>query len=578
MDQAAAGRALRKYLMARDLHQVIAVKGPWGCGKTYLWLQTQKWLVEESDERNAPKPLYCSLFGRDSVAEIRQALFSQVLNENIPQASTAKDVVTKIGGNLSEIIGLFSKTGETLAKLGGAALHAATDVVTDRALRGRRIVLDDLERRGHNLTIIAVLGFIDFLRSTECQVVVLFNDEKISTPESQSDLRTFREKAFDVELEVRPSVDETYEIALADRKPLFEPILREQYRRFGITNIRVGRRVVQAAEHIFADQTTLPLDIAHEVMPAIVVATGLFNEALPGGPSLPDVVKEIAERRTENSRITRRARPLAPVDDFVDIHLNGVEFEFFRLAAQHASTGDLLEQSFRDYWVARTIRREADELYEDTYWSPSITRDIAEMRGAALMKRPDKLDVLRCEKLSRVFTRWGLRELADDAEVAEARHAEGVRTGPTATASDFNGNYLGRSEEALCGVAELERAMRDYGVKGGGSTSRAPVEVVRRASAELFARLFGAIDRDTFKLSVLFLKAWLEYHDEERDGAIGTALRHVLTQADGQVRYNILHREIEIEDYPHQQLSAQRLRVLIGEPPGQLAPAAAVQP
>lgn len=291
MDQAAAGRALRKYLLAPHRYSVIAIKGPWGCGKTHLLLKAQEWLKEESGDRDAPSSLYCSLFGLDSVADIRKELLAQVWEEAIPGASQASKMTSKVGGKLADIIGLFSKTGETITKIGGVVLNAATDAITDRALRGRRIVLDDMERRGADLSVIAVLGFVDFLRNNGSQVVVLFNDEKIGSPNAQADLKNFREKAFSVELQVLPSAAEAYDIALGDIKPLFEPVLRVEYLRLGITNIRVGQRVIKAVEYIFAEQQSLSRDIVQEVMPAIVVVAGLFYEALQDWPSLREIEK-----------------------------------------------------------------------------------------------------------------------------------------------------------------------------------------------------------------------------------------------------------------------------------------------
>ncbi len=566
MDQAAAERALRKFLLDSQRFQVIAVKGPWGCGKTYLWEKTEKWLRTESSERNAPAPVYCSLFGLDSVSEIRKQLFAQVLDDKAPGSSTVREIATRFGGSLTELLGKVSNTGEALVKLGGVAINAATDAVVDRMLRGRRIVLDDLERRGANLDVISVLGFIHFLRNNGSQVIVLFNDEKIDHEKSLADLMKFREKAFDVELEVRPSVSETYAIARGSARllsqathPRFEAILREHYLRFGISNIRVGKRVVNGAMDIFGSHPALPDDIMRETMPVIVAVTGLFYDALLGWPPLSVVEKAIAERGDDRERSSRDDRSRTHLDELLDVYLNDVEAEFFRLVAQHVSTGDLLQNEFHDYWQARLVRRAVDELFEDSNWSPTITGVMVMAQAEKIIVQVDKLDARRLEKLRRVSFNWSLdldvdatKEALTDADDGDAA-ANGSENG-----SHWNGIEI--SEETSDSIIRLDRAMLDW---SRGHYRARQMEVICRASPDMFELLFATQDRNTFRRSVEFLKEWLSEVEEGVDGALGTALRRMSTRTDFDKRLYILHREIVSSELGRESLAGHRLLTLL---------------
>ncbi|CAG9171028.1 P-loop NTPase fold protein [Cupriavidus pampae] len=542
MDHAAAQKAFRKCLSEPQRFPVIAVKGPWGSGKTHLWLETEKWLKEAAGEPNTRAGIYCSLFGLNSVEDIRKSLLTSMMDESAPTLSTAGKVMGALGTGLFEFVGTYVPGVGAAAKVGASAMTALTDVYTNKHLAGRRIILDDMERRGGLLTIVAILGLIDFLRGAGAQVVVLFNDERIRDDASK-ELKTFREKAFNVELEVRPSVQEAFDIAYGKSSFAFEKELRQAYVRFGITNIRVAERIVEAAGHIFAGQepSTGFGAIVKETMPAIVVATGLFYEALPGWPLLAEVVETLLSRGEEQTN-NRHREPVYPPEDMLASYLGKVEPEFFSLVALHVSTGALVETELRHYWMRRRVREEADELHKSIFWSPVISVDQIIDSGDALMKKIEYLDGRRLGKLSNGFSHRGityLEKIASDAEERFYTKLAMSRIKPVAPPVQLE-------EHDFRGLLELKKALLDATDKRF-YLSADIYDAVQRATREDFEFVFGSDERDVFWLGVLFLKAWLDEVDENWNGPIGQALRYVLDRPDADRRYAIFYRELAID-------------------------------
>jgi hypothetical protein len=65
-------------ILDNDRPCVIAIKGPWGVGKTYFWneyVKRHKKRIQEKTQVRAYS--YCSLFGIESVRELKRLLFAK---------------------------------------------------------------------------------------------------------------------------------------------------------------------------------------------------------------------------------------------------------------------------------------------------------------------------------------------------------------------------------------------------------------------------------------------------------------------------------------------------------------------
>jgi hypothetical protein len=209
MDSIAQVKAALTAFLADQEPGVIAIKGDWGVGKTFLW---GRFIAEQQAVKGYSGYSYASLFGASSLAEVRTALFdSQVSIGSASMAALARkfDIVARKGST-------------ALVKLTKPAGSQNTDhlsgVFQDKALRNIVVCLDDLERKEDSVTGSALLGFItNFRDERRCKVVLLYNEAKTNEAFSAT-IAEYREKVIDHEVLLDPSVAQCYKIIFGDGK------------------------------------------------------------------------------------------------------------------------------------------------------------------------------------------------------------------------------------------------------------------------------------------------------------------------------------------------------------------------
>ncbi|HWZ93764.1 MAG TPA: hypothetical protein VNW30_01095 [Opitutaceae bacterium] len=183
---------------------VIAVKGDWGVGKTYIW---QHFIARQKKVKGYAGYSYASLFGISSLEDLRLALFTN-------QAS--------IGSPLRSADNFLRRGSAALVRYCKPAGLQNTELLAhvfeDKALRDIVICLDDLERKESTITTSALLGFITSLRDERrCKVVLLYNESKTKRlPEFSSAIAEYREKVIDHEVLLHPTVAECYALIFSD--------------------------------------------------------------------------------------------------------------------------------------------------------------------------------------------------------------------------------------------------------------------------------------------------------------------------------------------------------------------------
>lgn len=103
---------------------------------------------------------------------------------------------------------------------GFSALDELALIVTPMMLKGRFIVIDDIERKHEKLSIDEILGFIDdCVQSLECRILLILNSDQLADKKLWE---TFREKVIDQELRLDISPNEAFDIA-AGLTPTADP-------------------------------------------------------------------------------------------------------------------------------------------------------------------------------------------------------------------------------------------------------------------------------------------------------------------------------------------------------------------
>tara|TARA_B110001469_G_C9638765_1_gene320795 strand:+ start:687 stop:2441 length:1755 start_codon:yes stop_codon:yes gene_type:complete len=239
---------------------VLSIKGHWGVGKTYTW---SKYLRELQVRSNEFKGIYqrnyayCSLFGQQSIADVKGTLFGS-LKPIFEKEGKSKSWFKKRGKGLLE--GLDGAGIPLLGSIQGTDQLAK--LILEKSIKNLVICFDDLDRKEPVLTDSAFLGLVTGLRDLKnCKVVLLYNDDVVENEEDSNvvfkSFMEYREKVVDHEFAFRPTPNECFEIAFKGNKlgiSLNASDERSQavaaaLRPLRLNNIRILKKVKNALEY-----------------------------------------------------------------------------------------------------------------------------------------------------------------------------------------------------------------------------------------------------------------------------------------------------------------------------------------
>lgn len=231
---------------------VLCIRGLWGTGKTYAWKQ---WLTEAvASTPGVPwnNYSYCSLFGVNSIADMKATIFENMVNlvpkKEVPLASPDglkglwRDGLTKVREHswvAPNVVSLIPGSG----KIGDASTRLLFLFV-----RNQLICIDDVERRGTNLGMGDVLGMVSHLKEErKCKVVLILNDEQLGTHRQEFD--RYLGKVVDVALVFQPTPQEVGCIGVGEKSSIHDEIVQHTSA-LEITNIRVVQRIKRLVDQV----------------------------------------------------------------------------------------------------------------------------------------------------------------------------------------------------------------------------------------------------------------------------------------------------------------------------------------
>ncbi|MEJ0022892.1 MAG: hypothetical protein WDN76_05215 [Alphaproteobacteria bacterium] len=258
-----ARKEIARFLASSD-PEVLCISGQWGVGKTYTWNH----LLRASQTANKialDGYSYVSLFGLNSVAELKQAIFENRVSsadvEARPNLASVKTSLRKyskdVFGALSAlpVVGSYTSSVMALAPLLGLTIEKQI------------ICFDDLERKGQGLEIKDILGLISFLREErDCKVVILSNTNALKD-EAETQFKDYLEKVVDIVLAFEPSAAESVAIAL----PKEAGILAESCIKLSISNIRLIKKIERLVNQVAPDLAQFHQQIRHQAISSLVV-------------------------------------------------------------------------------------------------------------------------------------------------------------------------------------------------------------------------------------------------------------------------------------------------------------------
>ena len=188
---------------------VISLNGIWGIGKTYFWNECAKVLDKK-------KYAYISLFGKNSITDIRNDIFLQI--------STTNTIINKIKGNLGG------------SRILGADVGSMLTLLESKDLNQTVIAIDDLERLSNNLSIMDVMGLISELKEQKkCKIILISNIEQIKESDNLNSflVSEFNEKASNTRFSIKrtnnESIFEKYSEKIIDYTFTYSPTIEENF-------------------------------------------------------------------------------------------------------------------------------------------------------------------------------------------------------------------------------------------------------------------------------------------------------------------------------------------------------------
>lgn len=194
----------------------IALNGKWGVGKTFFWNQ----LIEE--KFSAKKTAYISLFGVETIQQIKNDLILQIYTQN----GFVKKIKDKVGS----------------FKLYGMDISLALSWFEKKDFENVIVCFDDFERISDKLKLKDVLGLISELKEQKkCTVVLILNKKELK----DEDLSKYKDKIVDYDFNYEPTVVESFSL-IKDNLKSFKQYPLEYFQRHEINNIRIMKRVINA--------------------------------------------------------------------------------------------------------------------------------------------------------------------------------------------------------------------------------------------------------------------------------------------------------------------------------------------
>ncbi|MGT2476621.1 P-loop NTPase fold protein [Paraburkholderia terrae] len=286
-----------------DENRVIALSGKWGTGKSHLWRDVE---VEAEIAEAVKKAVYVSLFGLREMNELKLKAVQGVMSQAGEKTANAERIRTALRG--------AKKVLESLHK-GFSALDEIALLTVPSLLKGKLIVLDDIERKHEKLGLDEVMGFIDeFTTQHQARFLLILNDDQL---DQRALWDTLREKVIDQEIRLITTPEEAFAIAKSLTASRYSATIRQASTTCGLDNIRVIRKTIRAVNQILGDRD-LDDAVLARVVPSTVLLSAIHFKGLADGPdfqfvlstgSVSDWAEILAEKEKDpGTADERRAR------------------------------------------------------------------------------------------------------------------------------------------------------------------------------------------------------------------------------------------------------------------------------
>jgi hypothetical protein len=362
---------------------VLCIRGKWGVGKTYVW---EQYLRANKDKIRNAKYSYVSLFGLDSLDQIKYSIFENAIPKDM--IGTEPTVETFLN-NLANLHADAGKQAFATAKkylTAGMQLFSATrgmasgvQQISFLSVKDRLICFDDLERKGKNLRLMDILGLASMLKERRgCKVVLILNDDELG--DDGEAFAKYHEKVIDESLVFSPTAEECADIAIVP-SAAYAQTFKDSVVSLQISNIRVIKKIERLIAKVLPTLQKLDAQISRQTIQAVTLlgwahfSQGVEMKGKDIGGKDTDLITFLVTKRRGTARYGARDENLSEdekkwdsvlqrygfyhLDDFDLELLTGVKAGFFddptiRAHAElmHKKLNDgQINQAWEDSWA-----------------------------------------------------------------------------------------------------------------------------------------------------------------------------------------------------------------------------------
>jgi hypothetical protein len=262
---------IRRFLSSPET-EVTCITGRWGVGKTFAW---KKYLSDASSKRQIAlgRYSYVSLFGINSLEEFKYSIFENSVKSSEIGVEPSLETLRSNTAAVAERLG--RKSLSFLQQMPFVKSYAGSlGPAWFLTVRNTIVCVDDIERRGVNLSTREVLGLASMLKEQRgCKLALILNADALE--DDQQEFRKYYEKVVDTSLNFSPSAAECASIAFhADTTAT--KLLAEYCVKLGISNIRLMKRI----ERSVRDVEKMVTGFDTQVLAQAVQSVALFGWSL----------------------------------------------------------------------------------------------------------------------------------------------------------------------------------------------------------------------------------------------------------------------------------------------------------
>jgi len=530
---------IKRFLTCAEA-EVLCVRGKWGVGKTYAWIQFFS-DIEQEHSLGLEKYAYVSLFGLNSLDDLRYAIFeSTVTSDKIltgPDIGTLRAAIEKAGDTGRRAKPLLTPLLSAIGmKDAGEALSRAAFL----SVRNQFVCLDDIERAGSSLELRDILGLASMLKEQrKCKVVLLLNDEQLEES-NKLEFQKQLEKVVDVSLVFDPTPEEAVAISFTNKTEINQN-LQPWIIKLDITNIRVIKKIERLAvqlEHLLRDFREEILDqaISTLALAGLSVFQPENNPTIKFIKAFNSVVSATAEEETEPGQKQSWQRLLQEYGyrftNHLDIAiLDGVSRGYFETEAllcaaqqiQDQIENDSSNNSLSKAWdlYHHSLTTDDDEILDAIYngaMENLKTTSVLNINSAVYLLR----DLGRKEQSSEVVNAF-TAQFKDRPQVLEDDldflRGEALERELREAIDSLNANFVDRRDpkEVLEKIAENR------------SWNPADVALLASQSSDYFVKLFESLEGERVSKTISFAVK-LGTHNGEDSKKLGIVVTNALKE------------------------------------------------